>query len=354
MRGRRIVLLFGFLLFLVLMFLSVSAQVSQEEIDLSLGLLGRSSGVMDCYVHNLLERGVSCLEGFDVSWDLQLSGHFNQAPGHGFYLCCSSQGRDAAEVYGLNSVDFFVAKTGHVRNYSQGKNYNDNGGGLEEVDVGALSCTVRNVSACLGYEEELLAVSNPVNGHVGSTSDTTSGNPGDDKYPYPGGHSFKYSLCCTTPELCWDGTDNDGDGFVDCADPDCYGSDIYPGTGIYGTSPQLCTGSPFDTSGCSTGVVGQINESCQGPNDADDLPQHFYCSYGLYDEFNLRDDNGELLDDSSQVGVCCPVGMSAFYNDVDNLWECRERDECGVAPSFVCKFSFLDDPDLVNRSWFNK
>ncbi|MCF7872112.1 hypothetical protein K9L97_03695, partial [Candidatus Woesearchaeota archaeon] len=120
MRGGRISLLFGFLFFILLLILTVSAQVPQEEIELSLGLLSRSKGTMDCYVHNLLERGVSCLSGFDVSWDLQLSGHFNQEPGHGFYLCCSSQGRDAAEVYGLNSVDFFVAKTGHVWNYSQG------------------------------------------------------------------------------------------------------------------------------------------------------------------------------------------------------------------------------------------
>lgn len=45
-------------------------------------------------------------------------------------------------------------------------------------------------------------------------------------------------LCCEVQEICTDGIDNDGDGFVDCADPECNGATSGPRP--QAGSPSVC------------------------------------------------------------------------------------------------------------------
>ena len=61
--------------------------------------------------------------------------------------------------------------------------------------------------------------------------------PNDEVFGYGG------SLCCTVKEICTDGKDNDGDGLVDCADPEC--NEENPGGSLDPfdpptTTPQVC------------------------------------------------------------------------------------------------------------------
>ncbi|WP_263840423.1 LamG-like jellyroll fold domain-containing protein [Salinibacter sp.] len=58
----------------------------------------------------------------------------------------------------------------------------------------------------------------------------------------PGAKSYNGTLCCTVSELCYDGKDNDGDGLVDCADPECHaGTTTGPKLDPFGnTEPQVC------------------------------------------------------------------------------------------------------------------
>jgi hypothetical protein len=56
-------------------------------------------------------------------------------------------------------------------------------------------------------------MSNEDNAHIADCSDSSS----------PHSNTYGNALCCQVSELCYDGVDNDGDGFVDCADPECNG-----------------------------------------------------------------------------------------------------------------------------------
>lgn len=62
-----------------------------------------------------------------------------------------------------------------------------------------------------------------------------------DQNELPPSTSYKGTLCCTVQEICTDGKDNDGDGLVDCADPECNGADanttLEPFTD---DGPQVC------------------------------------------------------------------------------------------------------------------
>jgi hypothetical protein len=61
----------------------------------------------------------------------------------------------------------------------------------------------------------------------------------------PGAKSYNGTLCCTVSELCYDGKDNDGDGYVDCADPECNAAGTTgPKLDPFGNSdPQVCSPS---------------------------------------------------------------------------------------------------------------
>ena len=89
--------------------------------------------------------------------------------------------------------------------------------------------------------------------------------------------------CISMHEICDDGTDNDGDGKVDCADPDC------PALAVCGTNKRCCGGSCQDvpsttydsvcrTLSCSSNVLSYT------PNSGDYCGNCFRCLNGLCKE----------------------------------------------------------------------
>ncbi|MCS3860473.1 hypothetical protein GGP86_000221 [Salinibacter ruber] len=63
-----------------------------------------------------------------------------------------------------------------------------------------------------------------------------------DQDKLPPDTDYDGTLCCTVKELCYDGKDNDGDGLVDCADPECNGADHGGSLDPFGadTTPEVC------------------------------------------------------------------------------------------------------------------
>ncbi|MCP5062134.1 MAG: hypothetical protein GY936_06690, partial [Ignavibacteriae bacterium] len=267
--------------------------------------------------------------------DVQFSGHYNQS-GLGYELCCTDSFTDAQEVHGAVPEDSFALHgDGHIASITEGNNL---GLWLRET-IGAGTCTTRAADACLVGEMDVLRMSATSNAHIGSSTDSSR----------PQTHAFDTSLCCEIYELCWDSVDNDGDGYVDCADPDCYGDEAPPSNSIYGTEPQLCTGSTYDTNGCAQGY-GSTNIACQGPDDTFGQPQYFHCNYGKFDVYNLTAPDGTILDDASQVGVCCPQGERGRYDTFTGTWSCTPNDECNGIASPRCSYRF--EVPAERDDWF--
>ncbi|MBW6490609.1 MAG: hypothetical protein K0B15_05365 [Lentimicrobium sp.] len=166
---------------------------------------------------------------------------------------------------------------------------------------------------------------------------------------FPFANTFTKQVCCKsepiapTPENCADGVDNNGNGFIDCADPECHPRTyVDPLSGDFvSQSPQQCDPDPipgnFQTA--SNCVIGYdpstfepiFNDSCVGPDSENPemfpvVNQSFYCSYGFND------------DSSIPPGFCCPAGT--YYDFV--FMECSPFQVCGLGSDFFCIFNFFN------------
>ena len=65
---------------------------------------------------------------------------------------------------------------------------------------------------------------------------------------------------------------------------------------------------------------------CEGPDG-----QIYYCSHGITDNPS-----------NQPQGFCCPAGEYAFFNIVENSWECTEPDECGITGVNLAHHCFFD------------
>jgi hypothetical protein len=143
-----------------------------------------------------------------------------------------------------------------------------------------------------------------------------------DDVPQP--NNFTGRLCCEIQEVCFDGQDNDGDGFVDCADPDCnektFPSGPYEDTDMTSeTEPQICDmdpDDPYDANNQSTAVCASGDPNCLDPEG-----ERFYCAYG---DFDAKDEEPQ--------GMCCPQGEIPQNITVLGVttWQCGETAECGT------------------------
>lgn len=157
---------------------------------------------------------------------------------------------------------------------------------------------------------------------------------------HPFNNSFSKQVCCRFDEICGDGLDNDGDGFIDCADNDC---NDWPDTNP--TNPPFCTGSPYNSSGCvvnytTNPVTGApivtYNSSCYGQEPNSNL-WYFYCGYQ------------KVAPASNNPGLCCRTGTYPVYNPVTG-WRCQASELCGVTDvDDECDFDF----DVENSAWRN-
>lgn len=189
-----------------------------------------------------------------------------------------------------------------------------------EVYLGTQYCRTDPVG-CDAKEGCIFKVANDDNSHVVDCN--TPGLP-------VASSGFDY-VCCKVYENCWDGIDNDYDGYIDCADEDCNGglSGDYPGRPQVCTNPGTGADSPLITAYCainwSAGVT-TFHPDCEGDPVENPFNNAFYCSFGLSD------------DPADDPGVCCPYGETREL--VGGVWQCNPSDECGISPSMRCHSDF--------------
>ncbi len=139
-------------------------------------------------------------------------------------------------------------------------------------------------------------------------------------------------------EVCWDGVDNDSDGVVDCADPDCQGLQG-PGGGICQLPESSCSDG-YDNDGdgssdcadpdCVSDPACSSSENCtdgvdndgDGFVDCQDADCQSYASCTMYTDECL---NGALPLSHCDAGFapCNANGHCAEYDsDVDGKLNC--------------------------------
>ena len=155
--------------------------------------------------------------------NVTLDGHYSG--GTGIYaLYCSKNWDDSS-----GNVSFRYATTGgDGQGEVQAPNYNSFAG--EETFGRGISCSFTSGSSCGGAAEVCaFKMSSDDSAHIAECSDNTT----------PMNNNFDGRLCCEVKEVCTDGIDNDGDGFIDCADSEC--NQASGATDPFSSSePQIC------------------------------------------------------------------------------------------------------------------
>jgi hypothetical protein len=164
-------------------------------------------------------------------------------------------------------------------------------------------------------------MSNITNAHV---SDCSAERPESENY---GGR-----LCCEVREICYNGIDDDNDGYTDCADTECIGPTI-PNNAtfdpVHDDVAKICDpnpDSPIEANFQNTTYCVNNPENCTTWTG-----DRTYCGYGQYDDPTKE-----------PVGVCCPKGHYPNRNFFTGEWECLQTDECGLQasrPSTECAYN---------------
>ena len=164
---------------------------------------------------------------------------------------------------------------------------------------------------------------------------------------HPAPNSYTLKMCCKLQEKCWDGIDNDLDGFIDCADADCNND-----TGL-GLEPGICynlpagPSSPFTGEACIENFTNYGNGSvlvnyyanCSGQSPPNEPGIYYYCA----DAGPNTDPRGIP---EGTPAICCPVGKKGVWDDIFNKWDCVESESCWDK----CGFDF----DFNKAQWYAK
>lgn len=161
------------------------------------------------------------VDKFDRVDNVTTQGHYSG--GSVYSLYCAEAWLDERS----GNVSFRYQDPGHVQNVSFNSFPND-----QQLGNAVSQCKYRPSGGC--SRDAALCVFEMANGgnsHVAACNQNNT----------PMNNSFNGTLCCKVEEICTDGEDNDGDGLVDCADPECNAalanSDLNP-TGV--DTPQVC------------------------------------------------------------------------------------------------------------------
>ena len=221
-----------------------------------------------------------------------------------------------------------------------------------------------NTDSCIGY---------------GAQSDTTPESvqftvPGGGTYlvvdSYGQGGSFQLQLTCGGGvEVCTNGTDDDGDGFVDCADSDCASA-----ANCQQTEREDCTnGADDDGDGridcadpdCESAANCQMAEDCTNGTDDDgdgfvdcadpDCDSAANCQVAENCTNGVDDDFDGFIDcfdpDCRQAPNCASNGIENCSNrvddDQDGYPDCSDPD-CAMDPTCSSKPMELCDDGLDN------
>ena len=142
---------------------------------------------------------------------VSMQGHYskvqvNDGFSYTFSLCCSDAYTwESGDVsFRVSTIDPpFFNGSGHVQSKDiVAPNFPG------EVRVGA-DCNVK--ASCDDGETCLFKMSDSNGSHVMDCFHANSPQP----------NNYGLSMCCKLTEICYDGIDNDLDGFIDCADADC-------------------------------------------------------------------------------------------------------------------------------------
>ncbi|MFH2011067.1 MAG: DUF4215 domain-containing protein [bacterium] len=149
---------------------------------------------------------------------------------------------------------------------------------------------------------------------------------------------------------CSDRVDNDGDGLVDCEDPDCANNSwcqAYCGDGFVDPGEQCDDGNTTSGDGCDSSCMLEVSpELCSDgiDNDADGLvdcadpdcmnnPACGTCGNGIVEAGEMCDDGNSTLGDGcddrcmlEENAYSCSDGMD---NDMDGLVDCADPDCSG-------------------------
>ena len=242
------------------------------------------------------------------------AGHYDDGP---YKLWC----QDAWYEKLGTDIAFTYVSGGHVRGPNITPSF------PEDQRLGTnVQCRV-SANGCRGYDENtphepfevcVFNMNNPDDAHVADCNNNS----------VPMANSYSYSLCCEVAQACHDGKDNNLNGYVDCADPQCHTASPEPGICNFAEAP----GNQTNANNQSTEECIENPENCEGP-DGD-----YYCGYGTYDDKNIQ-----------EMGVCCPAGKSPEKDPFGN-WECVRNDKCGVGTGFSCDY----DINANESGYFDK
>ena len=288
---------------------------------------GTVSDPGDCVV-----QSPPCSVGKYVAGFVSGDGHYHSVDNayinFPYRLCCGN-----ADNFNRGDVTFYYTPISPSSYNGSGHVYFNTSGsvtGLLPMRLGFLEGKCSLKSSCVGNEICVFKVNSPdlLSAESSHVADCNAPN-------FPFTNSFNARLCCSLTEICNDGIDNDGDGFVDCGDEDCK---------LVGSpeQPAFCQGSNQTSDNCILNEDPLLyNPFCAAePPYFDVLRPHYgYCSFGA---------GGSPVNQGS-VGVCCQVGTYASQNPIDGIWYCEESAPCGTGSSEACNYDF----DLNTNDWIN-
>jgi hypothetical protein len=207
---------------------------------------------IDCVI-NQSNPDPSTYERID---NVSTQGHYSGATI--FHLFCSKNW-DRGE----GNASFRFVDPGHVQEPDYDTFPNDEKLGREVIDC---NYETGGTPGQCGADGDICAftMSGDQNAHIADC----------DQDQLPSNTSYQGTLCCSVKELCYDGKDNDGDGLVDCADPECNGADAntalepFPDKG-----PQICHNATSCPQTVHVGLEGYwqfenaTNDSTTNEND---------------------------------------------------------------------------------------
>jgi hypothetical protein len=276
-------------------------------------VLGLNSAFVNAQVVNCQFMGGMHCNAFAgsslIGW-VTHDGHFSNVSIPGTRaVCCRN-----VDI-GTGTPSFNYSTDGHVSVRSTTTNF------FHNVSLGFQdTCNVQS-TACNNAVGEMCIFRVNTTGGVASNSHIAECTSGD----------LDSNLCCRIAEDCSNGIDDDGDGFIDCADEECH-DDLK-----VLASPPSCTGSTMTSDFCVsvqrnhlTGTyVPTYNPLCAGqapPTGDPTLPNFYYCS---------TMPTGPMIGQS----ICCQSGMKAEY-DAALGWRCTDSEVCGLDVSEECKKDF--------------
>jgi hypothetical protein len=152
----------------------------------------------------------------------------------------------------------------------------------------------------------------------------------------PADTDYNGTLCCEVKEICTDGIDNDGDGLVDCADPECNAD--ADGPAPVASTPQVCHPPSSCPQTLHEGLVGYwqfenttadstTNENDISSTTGTSFTNHLRGKLGLAMEFDPGD-SATVPDDTSFDQTLDPedeITVSAFINPESNTSTILEK-----------------------------